>query len=179
LTAAHRRRAATGTDRPPAGPPGLHEGDGVPPPAGLDTGRVVDGRHGDNVDQHRDDDAEGRDLPAAAPGSSWRPRPTRPEELDDARAGLLVHRADPETGRCAACSGTCPCPEAQAAARVLARAGAWNALPFTGPVDWQACREPARGTGGWLARLVRCLSWAAGPVSVVAGWSGACRGRLR
>ena len=116
-------------------------------------------------------DVESPGLPGAAPASSWRPRSTSPQELDDARAALLVHRWDPDTGRCAACHGCCPCREAHAAARVLARAGAWNTMPFTGPADWRtdhqppdqlpSGRGPARTGGGWLARLVRRLPWTA------------------
>lgn len=85
------------------------------------------------------------------------PAHARPEELDDARARLLVHRLDPDTGRCAACAGCCPCQQAQAAAHLLAQAGAWNTIPFTGPVGWQTDREPSRAADGWLARLVRLV----------------------
>ena len=88
-----------------------------------------------------------------------------PEKLDDAHASLLVHRWDPDTGRCAACNGYCPCREAQAAARVLAQAGAWNTVPFTSLASWRTHQEPARAAGGWLPRLPRLPGWL--------GWPGA------
>lgn len=160
MTAAHRRRTATG--HPPARQQVPVGRDGVPPPAGPDA-RQLDERPGEDVGE--------AGLPLVAAGPSWRPRPTSPQELDDARTALLVHRWDPDTGRCAACHGCCPCREAHAAARVLAQAGAWNTMPFTSPADWQTGHEPsghepsgrgpARTGGGWLTRLARRLSWTA------------------
>lgn len=85
----------------------------------------------------------------------WRPRPTTPEELDDARTVLLVHRLDPGTGRCVVCAADCPCPPALDAGRLLAEAGAWNTMPFTGPTGRQADQAPATAGTGWVARVVR------------------------
>jgi hypothetical protein len=158
----YRRYRRTATDLPSAKPQALHDRDGVALSAGSDAGRGI-ARPGATT-AGRDQCgavAAGRDLPGAVAVSLWRPRPTTPEELDEARTALLVHRWDPDTGRCAGCSGACPCREAHAAARVLAQAGAWNTMPSPGLVSWQADREPTRAGGGWLARLVRRLRWMA------------------
>jgi hypothetical protein len=84
-----------------------------------------------------------------------------PDELDDARAVLVVHRLDPRTGRCAACGADCPCPPALDAGRILVQAGAWNTVPFTGPTSPQVGPGPAQRGRGWVARLVRRLPWLA------------------
>jgi hypothetical protein len=97
----------------------------------------------------------------------WRPRAATPQELDDARTVLVVHRLDLQAGRCAACAADCPCPPALEAGRFLAEAGAWNTVPFTGPVGWQVGPGRTTAAGGWVARLVRLvrlvrrLPWAA------------------
>jgi hypothetical protein len=110
----------------------------------------------------RSDEGEERGLPADDAARPWHPRPATPEELDDARATLVVHRLDPRVGRCAACAADCPCPPALDAGRVLAEAGAWNTVPFDGPGGWQVGLGGARAAGGWVVRLVRCLPWMAG-----------------
>ena len=152
MTAHHRR---TPTDRPPAVPPGPHEHDSAPPPGPPDAEAVVD--------QGRGDEVEDAALPAASSVRAWCPRLTTPEELDDARTVLVVHRLDPRTGRCAACAADCPCPPALDAGRVLAEAGAWNTVPFTGPTGPRVDqgRTEAQTGGGWVARLVRRLPWTA------------------
>jgi hypothetical protein len=107
---------------------------------------------------------EERDRPVPASARAWRPRATMPEELDDARTVLVVHRWDPRTGRCAACAADCPCPPALDAGRVLAEAGAWNTVPFTSPAcpaGLRADSAPARTGAGWLIRLIRRLPWVA------------------
>jgi hypothetical protein len=149
MTPHHRR---TPTDRPPAVPPEPPEPDGAPP-TGPDVETVV-GRRGD-------DDVEERGLPVSASVRVWCPRAATPEELDDARTVLVVHRLDPQTGRCAACAADCPCPPALDAGRVLAEAGAWNTVPFTGTARWQTDQTPAKAEDGWVARLVRRLPWTA------------------
>jgi hypothetical protein len=107
---------------------------------------------------------EERDRPVPASARAWRPRATMPEELDDARTVLVVHRWDPRTGRCAACAADCPCPPALDAGRVLAEAGAWNTVPFTSPAcpaGLRADSAPARTGARWLIRLIRRLPWVA------------------
>jgi hypothetical protein len=148
MTTPHRQRIPT--DRPPAMSPGPHERDGAPRP-GVEP----------VVGQCRGDDVEDRGLPAAGSVRVWRPRPAKPEELDDARTVLVVHRLDPRTGRCAACAADCPCPPALDAGRVLAQAGAWNSVPFTSHTGRQGDQAPAMAQAGWVARLVRCLPWTA------------------
>jgi hypothetical protein len=150
MTPHHRR---TPTDRRPAVPPGPHEHDGAPHPGPPGVEPVVGRRRGDDIDE--------RELPVSASVRVWRPRAAEPEELDDARAVLVVHRLDPRTGRCAACAADCPCPPALDAGRALAEAGAWNTVPFTGSAGWRADRAPVRAKAGWAARLVRRLSWTA------------------
>jgi hypothetical protein len=149
MTPHHRR---TPTDRPPAVSPGHPEHDGAPQP-GPDVETVVGRRRGDNVKE--------RDLPATSSVRAWCPRAATPRELDDARTVLVVHRLDPRTGRCAACAADCPCPPALDAGRVLAEAGAWNTVPFTGSAGWQADHASAGAEAGWVTRLVRRLSWTA------------------
>jgi len=151
MTPHYRQRTPTGP--PPAVPPEPNEHDGTPPSEQADIEKVVIRRRGDDVEQ--------RALPASASVLAWRPRAAEPEELDDARTVLVVHRLDPRTGRCAACAADCPCPPALDAGRVLAEAGAWNTMPFTTPTGWQADQAPAGAEAGWAARLVRRLSWTA------------------
>lgn len=110
---------------------------------------------------------DGEPDPAVpVPDRVWQPRPVTPEELDDARTVLVVHRLDPRTGGCAACAADCPCPSALDAGRVLAEAGAWNTVPFTGPAG-SADPHPAptstrnHGVRARVARLVRRLPWLA------------------
>jgi hypothetical protein len=91
----------------------------------------------------------------------WRPRAATPQELDEARTVLVVHRLDPRTRRCAACAADCPCPSALDAGRVLAEAGAWNTVPFTGFTRRQTDQARTQAADGWVTRLVRRLPWAA------------------
>lgn len=104
-----------------------------------------------------------RGTEVSPPARAWRPRPTTPDELDDARTVLVVHRLDSRTGRCAACGADCPCPPALDAGRTLAQAGAWNTVPFTGPTGLRVGPGSARARGwrGWVASLVRRLPWRA------------------
>jgi hypothetical protein len=53
------------------------------------------------------------------------------------------------------------CPPASDAGRVLAEAGAWNTVPFTGSAGWQADQAPAGAEAGWVTRLARRLPWTA------------------
>jgi hypothetical protein len=89
----------------------------------------------------------------------WRPRPTTPKELDEARTVLVVHRLDLQTGRCGACAADCPCPPALDAGRVIAEAGAWNTIPFTGPTGRQADQAFATAEAGWAVRAIRSVGW--------------------
>jgi hypothetical protein len=145
----HHRQTPTG--RPPAVPQGPHEHDAAQLSAQPDV-EIVVGREGG-------DDVEERDLPVSGSVRAWCPRPATPQELDDARTVLVVHRLDPRTGRCAACAADCPCPPALAAGRVLAEAGAWNTVPFTNPTGRST--DPVPADAGWVARLVRRLPWTA------------------
>jgi hypothetical protein len=47
------------------------------------------------------------------------------------------------------------------AGRVLAQAGAWNTVPFTGPASSQTDQAPIRAEVGWIAKLARRLPWVA------------------
>lgn len=139
-------------------------------PQGVDTMRTPPGRRAASdrapaaprASGGRDDAAPPRDDAAA------------PEDLDGARMVLVVHRLDPDTGRCAACAADCPCGPALEAGRALVKAGAWNTVSFTGRRGLRADRErPAPGAGRSarltqlirpvrlirLARLSRYLPW--------------------
>jgi hypothetical protein len=151
MTPHHRRMPA---DQPRSVPPEPVEHDASPRPGPLGGQTVVDRLLGD--------DAEERDPPPTAGVRAWCPRPATPQELDDARTVLVVHRLAPRTGRCAACAADCPCPPALDAGRVLAESGAWNTVPFTSPAHWHTGQEPpggepARAVGWWLGRLARRL----------------------
>jgi len=80
-------------------------------------------------------------------------------ELDAARTQLVLHRLDPAARCCSACGADCPCKPAQEAAEVLARAGAWNTVPFLSPAGPPAPDEGqmARRSDHWLARVGRRL----------------------
>lgn len=145
----HRRRIPT--DRPHTVPPRPDEHDTAQQPAPPDVETVVARRGGD--------DTEERHPPVPSSAQAWRPRPATPQELDDARTVLVVHRLDPRTGGCAACAADCPCLPALDAGRVLAEAGAWNTVPFTGPTGLRVAAGRTAVGGGWVARLVRRLPW--------------------
>lgn len=155
MTAHHRRTPTDGrtpTDRPPAVPPGPGEHDAAQKPGPPDVKSVVRGSGGEAAE---------RDRPPIAGVRAWCPRPATPQELDDARTVLVVHRLDPGTGRCAACAADCPCPPALDAGRILAEAGAWKTVPFTGPTGLRVDPGQAAVEGGWVARLFRRLPWVA------------------
>lgn len=151
MTTPHRRRTTTG--RPPVAPRALHGHDGVPPPGRTSAGEAIGRRRGD--------EAKEPDLSEAAPVPVCRPRAATPEELDDARAVLVVHRLDPQVGRCAACAADCPCSPALDAGRILAEAGAWNTVPFPDASGMRTGQEPPLRGDGWVSRLARHLPWAA------------------
>ena len=154
MTTPHHRR--TNTDRLPPWAGTLHGNDGVRRPGTAGAGGTAD--------RGRGDDVEDRGLPVAVPVRAWRRQAATPQELDDARTVLVVHRLDPRAGRCAACAADCPCPPALDAAWVLAEAGAWNTVPFLGPGGPQAGPGRTTAAGGWVARvvrLVRRLPWVA------------------
>jgi hypothetical protein len=149
MTTPHRQHRAA--DRPPTVLPGADGDPGVRQPGSPDVETLVD------------DVGEG-DLPPIAGVRAWCPRPATPQELDDARTVLVVHRLDPRTGRCAACAADCPCPPALDAGRVLAEAGAWNTVPFPGPDGWRTGPGRTGAADGWgtrAVRWVRRLTWAA------------------
>jgi hypothetical protein len=75
----------------------------------------------------------------------------RERELNAARARLVLHRLDPQAGRCSACAQDAPCEDSQQAAWILAEAGAWNTVPFTSSLAsaWEAARRAADPVGGW------------------------------
>lgn len=132
----------------------LHGGRNRPQPQGVNPMTA----------HHRRTPAEEPDPAVPVPDRAWRPRPVTPEELDDARTVLVVHRLDPRTGGCAACAADCPCPPALDAGRVLAEAGAWNTVPFTGPAGFPAAGQVPtsprnHGVRARLTRLVRRLPW--------------------
>jgi hypothetical protein len=70
-------------------------------------------------------------------------------DVTGAARELERHRLDKDTGDCTACGLPCPCPHANTAAAVLARAGLWNQPPLDpAPVAGHAC----------LGRLRRALT---------------------
>jgi hypothetical protein len=149
------RRASI--DRPPAVPSGADGNDAAQQPGAPDAETVVAPSGGDDIEE-----VEEHDLPVSPSVRAWHPRPATPQELDDARTILVIHRLDPRTGGCAACAADCPCPPALDAGRVLAETGAWNTMPFTNPTGRPTGQASATAEAGWVARLVRRLPWVAG-----------------
>jgi hypothetical protein len=82
----------------------------LPPVEGIEGRPHLQGVNAMTSPHHRRRTADRAPAPADVPVRVWRPRPVTPEELDDARAILVVHRLDPQVGRCAACAADCPCP---------------------------------------------------------------------
>lgn len=89
----------------------------------------------DPIPPRHDQVAGGDDVPAAA-------------------RDLLLHRLDPATGDCMACGQPCPCPHANAAASVLAKAGHWKQPPLNPVPETQT--RPTQPRRPWRA-LSRAL----------------------
>ena len=93
-----------------------------------------------------------------------------PDDPVAASAVLLIHRLDTATSACAGCGQPCPCPSADAAARVLASSGMWRAAPFTPfpGLAWGPAGAAARGgRRDRTARRAAVRGW--GPA---VGWAG-------
>ena len=100
---------------------------------------------------------------APSAGPAHEPAPARtpqaapsPGQVEAARALLLTHRLDVESGGCAGCGAPCPCEIANGAAAVVVAAGAWNTLPPMRPcTGWTGAGAGAgEGRGGALARAL-------------------------
>jgi hypothetical protein len=154
MTTPHHR--PTAADRPSAG---SRQSSGARPSSGAGTPRGV----GSSVAEDLTNVAGASSGSGAPQGDDgvWSPRAATPQELDDARTVLVVHRLDPGTRRCAACAADCPCPPALDAGRVLAEAGAWNTVPFTGFTRRQTDQARTQAADGWVIRLARRLPWVA------------------
>ena len=94
---------------------------------------------------------DAREVPVR-PSDSQRAGVPSVGQVEAARALLLTHRLDVESGGCVGCGAACPCETANGAASVVVAAGAWNTLPPMRPrTGWTGAGEDG---GGALSRAL-------------------------